>query len=348
MTIKRHLLSGLVAATFCGAFGGGFVPPAAAQRVITVPPADARTLRIVAAAETFLAMLASAQRAAVLFEFTDARQRANWSNLPEGSVRRGGLRRGDLNAEQRRALTDLLATVLSPEGMEMVDHVMTADDVLGEARGRPTFGNAFFFVSFLGEPSTRAPWMLQFGGHHLGINATVVGPNVTLAPSLTGGQPMRFTANGRTVHIAEREVAEAFALLNSLDAVQRRKAVMGSRRIGLVLGAGRDGRQLQPEGLPAGEMTAPQRAQLLALIRTRLGILNADDLAPKMAEIERNLDRTWFAWWGPVAPGSVAYFRVTGPTLLIEYSPEANDGNHAHNIYRDPTNEYGAAWTGLQ
>ena len=43
--------------------------------------------------------------------------------------------------------------------------------------------------------------------------------------------------------------------------------------------------------------------------------------------------------------------RVTGPTVSIEFSPQANDGdatNHAHNMYRDPSNEYGAGWTSLK
>ena len=43
-----------------------------------------------------------------------------------------------------------------------------------------------------------------------------------------------------------------------------------------------------------------------------------------------------------------AYFRVTGPSVLIEYSPQDMDGDatdHAHNMYRDPTNEYGRKWT---
>ncbi len=79
-------------------------------------------------------------------------------------------------------------------------------------------------------------------------------------------------------------------------------------------------------------------------------MLNADDLAAAMAPVEPYLDQTFFAWWGPTTPGEPAFFRITGPTVLIEFSPEDNDGdasNHAHNIYRDPTNEYGAAWTDI-
>jgi hypothetical protein len=63
-----------------------------------------------------------------------------------------------------------------------------------------------------------------------------------------------------------------------------------------------------------------------------------------MAELKANLNETWFAWSGPTTAGSTAYFRIQGPTLLIEYSPQGNT-EHIHTIYRDPTNDYGARLT---
>jgi hypothetical protein len=94
-------------------------------------------------------------------------------------------------------------------------------------------------------------------------------------------------------------------------------------------------------------MTAEQRTLLVALIRTRVGILNEEDAALRMAQIESTLDDTYFAWSGPTATGSAAYFRVTGPTLAIEYSPQNLGGSatdHTHAMYRDPTNDYGVAF----
>lgn len=115
-----------------------------------------------------------------------------------------------------------------------------------------------------------------------------------------------------------------------------------------MLGPGHDGQVLQPEGAPASAMTKAQKAQLLKLIEARLGILNPRDLEFAMAAVRRNLDQTWFAWFGPTNDAGSAYFRVSGPTLVLEFSPQGLGGdpaNHLHNMYRDPTNEYGAAWT---
>ena len=68
----------------------------------------------------------------------------------------------------------------------------------------------------------------------------------------------------------------------------------------------------------------------------------------KMAEIKGNLADTYFAWRGPTTAGSAAYYRVQGPTVVIEYAPQQMGGdaaNHIHAMYRDPTNDYGPALT---
>ena len=65
-----------------------------------------------------------------------------------------------------------------------------------------------------------------------------------------------------------------------------------------------------------------------------------------MAELKANIDKTYLAWYGPTTAGSGIYFRVTGPNVVIEYSGQSmggNTANHIHGIYRDPTNDYGAA-----
>lgn len=355
MIHKNVVLTGLAALTLGLTLSLGGPRAAAASRA-TAAAADAQTVKVVNAAKAFLGTLSAAQRSAVSFAWTDSAQRARWSNFPTGIFQRAGLRYGDLSAAQRTALMTLLGTVLSADGLKMVQQQMNADEVLKNTDGgggRLIFGSAEYYVSFLGTPSTTSPWTLQFGGHHLAINATVAGPNITLAPSLTGGQPIKATQNGQTVTLIQKvpqEVRDASALLQSLTAAQKAKAVISTNRIDLVLGPGQDGKTLQPEGLPGSAMTAAQKTQLLTLIKDRLNILNADDAAPKLAAIQKNLDQTYFAWYGPTAAegAASAYYRINGPTAVIEFSPQQMGGdasNHLHNMYREPGNDYGAAWT---
>ncbi len=67
-----------------------------------------------------------------------------------------------------------------------------------------------------------------------------------------------------------------------------------------------------------------------------------------MKEIEANLADTWFAWSGPLEAGK-GYFRIQGPTVVIEYAPQRLGGDvsmHIHSMYRDPTNDYGKKLAG--
>jgi hypothetical protein len=307
------------------------------------------TARLVRAANDFLATLDAPQRQRVLFAYDDEAQRQRWSNLPVRMVRRAGLGMGELSASQRAAAMSLLSSVLSARGYEKVQQIVEADEVLKtNERNNPMFGKDLYFVSILGTPSEKTPWMLQFGGHHLALNVTVDGAQGILTPSLTGAQPALYTVNGRTVRPLGGESDKGLALLDALDASQRDQAILKYRVADLVLGPGQDGKTIQPEGLKASAMNAKQRAMLLDVITEWTGIVHESAAAARLAQVRADLDDTWFAWSGPTTaePGRniAGYYRIQGPHLVIEYAPQPLGGDptmHVHTIYRDPTNDYG-------
>jgi type II secretory pathway pseudopilin PulG len=307
-----------------------------AQRGATPPTSDAQaqaTARIVASAQALLKALDDSGRTRVQFPF-EGPQKTRWSNLPTGIFKREGLRMGDLTPTQRAAAMALLSGALS------------ADGAAGPAPargpgGRPMFGEDEYYLAFLGTPSTTTPWMLQFGGHHLAINLTMAGPQATMAPSLPAAQPATYTFEGKSVRPLGNENDKAFALINALDSKQRSAAILSYKVADLVLGAGQDGRTIQPEGIRASSLSAEQQTMLLGLAREWVGITTDAFAEPRMEEIKANLRDTYFAWSGPTTNGSAAYFRIQGPTLVIEYAPQ-NSVDHIHTIYRDPTNDYGA------
>ena len=54
------------------------------------------------------------------------------------------------------------------------------------------------------------------------------------------------------------------------------------------------------------------------------------------------IERVHFAWAGPVDPERPHYYRLHGPTVLIEYDNTQNDANHIHSVWHDPRNDFGA------
>jgi hypothetical protein len=311
--------------------------------------AQTATARVITAADKFLSTLDATQRQKVLFAFDDDRQRVRWSNLPVTIVPRAGLSIGELNETQRSAALALVASVLSRRGFEKVQQIMEGDEQLkAESGGKPMFGKALYFISILGTPSEKTPWMLQFGGHHLAVNVTIAGERGILTPTLTGAQPAMYTVNGTTIRPLGRESDRALALLDALEPAQRRQAILTYKVADLVLGPGQDGKTIQPEGLKATAMNDRQKAMLLDLIAEWTSIVHDNAAAARMSEVKSGLNETWFAWSGPTTapPGRniTAYYRLQGPHLVIEYAPQPLGGDlsmHVHTIYRDPTNDYG-------
>lgn len=312
------------------------------------------TARIVNAANTFLSTLDQTQRAKVLFAFNDEKQRARWSNFPTRMFPRAGLNLGELNAPQRTAALALVSSALSPRGFQKVQEIMEGDEVLKISEGNnPLFGKDLYYISILGTPSDKDPWMLQFGGHHLALNITIAREHGVLTPSLTAAQPALYTFNGQTVRPLGQENDKAFALLDALDETQRKQAILNYRVADLVLGPGKDGNTLQPEGLKVSAMNGRQRGLLLDLISEWTGIVHESAATARMTEIKAGLDETWFAWSGPTTViagrNGTSYYRIQGPKLVIEYAPQGQRGGdgslHVHTIYRDPTNDYGRRFT---
>ena len=308
-----------------------------------------RSEQVVAAATALLKVLSAEQQRAVQFRFNDDEQRVRWSNLPTGIFVRRGLRMGDLSEPQRQAVLEVIRATLSPAGYQAVLDNVAADEQLksGAGRGRIVFGSDEFYFSLLGEPSLQEAWMWQFGGHHLAVNATVIGQRITLGPTLTGGQPMRYRAGERSVSQMSAEIAAAAAFVKSLTDEQRSRAVLGGRYGDMLLGPGKDGVVPQPEGLRGADLSAEQRQQLLSLVMLRVGLLNDEDALERRAELERGLEDTWFSWRGATNAEGASSYRVQGPAFFLEYAPQAMGGapaEHIHAMYREFGNDYGQRW----
>ena len=307
-----------------------------------------QTVKVLAAAETLLSSLNEEQKQKVSFRFNDEKQRSNWSNLPSGIYQRSGLRMGDLSDVQKEAVFEVIAATLSKKGYQQVIDNVKGDEVLsgGGRRGRVIFGEAEYYFSLLGVPSRTEPWMWQFGGHHLAINATIFGDSIVLTPSLTGGQPISYSRNGQKVVQMQDEVEKAFALVNALTPEQQEEAILANQFGDLLLGPGKDDTKAPEVGIHAAALSPEQKSMLLALIKERVGLLNDEDAAEKMAEIESHLDEAHFCWMGPTNAGAAVYYRVQSPCFVIEYAPQQlgeKAAEHIHAMYRDPANDYGAA-----
>jgi len=343
--VSRTLAISLLLVVLLAGYGGAQGAQASQEEETTAATsAEDATSQAAAAAEDFLATLDDAQREQASFEFDDE-QKSNWTNVPTSDEERNGVPFGDMTEEQQQAEMAILQAALSEEGYEKAVGIMEGDEVLAGEGGGGQFGIDHVVAGIFGTPSETDPWMLQLAGHHLVLNLTVAGEDNVLTPSFVGVQPSEFESDGETVRPMGDENDKAFELINALDADQQEETLLDYEVSDVVLGPGEDGRTLEPEGIPASELDADQQALLLSLVGEWVGLVNDETAEARMSEIEDNLDETYFAWRGPTTNGEPIYYRITGPTLHIEFSHQAQPPPggilHVHSIYRDPTNEYG-------
>ena len=320
----------------------------AAAQIAPIPPYDAEAPGASQSARAFLDSLdASARKSAVLAP--DDSRRREWSNLPSSMVARPGVRLGDLSAAGRAALFRFLSSSLSPKGYRMVDDVLAAEVVLEGDRGaRYSAGN--YRLVFYGQPSAEGEWGWHFGGHHLAVNAAMNGDAVAgFSPTFVGTEPALFTLSGRE-YAPLREMHEAgMAVYNALSPERRSEArAFFLRPRDLETGAGEDGVIPSLEGSRVAEWPEAERKALLDAMMEWVGLMPSAVAARRMGELAAELDGTYFAWHGPADGSDDNYFRIQGPSLVIEllWRGELDDeegAGHYHSVYRDPTNEYGAA-----
>ena len=274
----------------------------------------------------------------------ESNERAKWTNVPpRGEV--GGVRLGDLDKEHIQLACDLLNAVMSTQGYEKSRNIMLADDkLLPNGKPRPGFGAANYWLAVFGEPSAETPWAIQLDGHHIAVNITLAGENISLSPTFIGTQPHKFPLNNKEIVPMDGEVDDAFAFVATLTDEQKAKAVVADRRGNVQTAAGKDGFIPEPKGLKCDGLNEAQQKALLKLITNWVNDLPQKQAEARMKDIAPQLKDSHFAWSGPTSPGSDISYILQGPSLIIEYSCQDLGGNpldHLHSMYRDPTNEYG-------
>ena len=295
-----------------------------------------------AAARAFLAALRPDLRAQAVLPFDDP-DRANWRYVPG---RRRGVNLKEMNVSERAAAHALLKAGSSARGYEKAAGVIELEGILRELE---SFGWSrdpeLYWFTIFGAPSDGGRWGWRFEGHHVSLNFTSThGEIVVSTPAFLGANPARVPSGPRAgwrLLPAEEDLARR--LLSSLTPGQRARAVLSeSAPADIVMGPGRR-MPPQPAGLPASELNASQRGTLLSLVAEYLRNARAEIADARWKRIEAaGVEKVRFAWAGSAAVGSGHYYRVQGPTFVIEYDNTQDRANHVHSVWRDLPADSGA------
>ena len=303
----------------------------------TETPATAMTT----AAAAFLDSLTDEQAMAVRFPF-DGEDRFDWHFIPR---ERKGIPLKAMTASQRAAGLDLLRTGLSEKGFTKAESIRQLEQILFELEGRDIRDPDLYFFMVFGEPAEGNTWGWRYEGHHISQNWTVInGVRAASSPQFFGTNPAEVRSGSkRGQRVLGKEEDQARTLLASLSADLRATAMISDTAPRDILTSNEREATMQDDlGVTHGQLNEGQRGVLWSIIE-EYATAQPEAVADRRltAIREAGLDGIRFGWMGGTSRGEPHYYRIQGPTFLIEYDNTQGDGNHAHSVWRDFKGDFG-------
>jgi hypothetical protein len=301
-------------------------------------------LRMAEAASAFLAFLTPEQRSRAVFSL-ESEERLDWHYIPRD---RNGLSLKEMDEPQKKMAYALLATGLSRHGYAKAMDVMALESVLGHLEGpdrRFPRDPGLYYVTVFGKPSDESPWGWRMEGHHLSVNFLVVESRwIAPTPNFFGANPAQVPKgplSGWRILAAEEDLARR--LLASLDRGQRDRTIIDTvAPADIITEAEPRVKPDDPAGVAGADLGESQLQLLMDLVIEYTGRMPSDVADSQMNRIEKEGPRhIHFAWAGPEQEGKGHYYRLHGPSFLVEYDNTQNNANHIHTVWRDFRDDWG-------
>jgi Protein of unknown function (DUF3500) len=302
--------------------------------------------QMVSAAQAFLEALGPEGRQVAVFDYSSS-ERQRWHFIPNEMFPRKGIALRAMTPPQREKAHALLKAGLSQKGYQTATAIIQLEEVLRAIENSPRFARSPLDYQFtvFGTPGAVGVWGWRVEGHHLSLHFAVNGGRVVAtSPTFTGSNPAEVKdgpQKGLRVLAPLEDLGRV--VVEGLTDTQRSVAILSpTAPTDIVSFNKNDIGPLSPAGVPMADLASPQREALMRLIGAYTGLMTDDLAAERMRRLAAaGTDRITFAWSGPTAKGAKHYYRVQGPTFLIEYDNTQNDGNHIHAVWRDFQGDFG-------
>jgi hypothetical protein len=297
-----------------------------------------------AAANSLIASLTPEQKAESVFAMSDD-HRLDWHFIPK---ERKGTSIKEMTPQQQHLTTALLAASLSSTGMMKASSIMGLEEVLQKIEGssrRFSRDPELYHISIFGEPGPGKTWGWRFEGHHLSLSFTVAGgEHISATPMMMGTNPA-IVPDGphKGLQILADEENLGRELAKSLSDSQRPKSILSEKApADIITGNQRKISPLEPAGIGWVDLDEKQRKLLWSLVETHVERSRGEIAEADLKKIEdAGQEKIHFAWAGGLERGQGHYYRIQGPTFLIEYDNTQNNANHVHCVFRDFTEDFG-------
>ncbi|WP_163712141.1 DUF3500 domain-containing protein [Mangrovibacterium lignilyticum] len=310
----------------------------------------------------FLTTLSPEQIQQVSLNFEDS-SRVKWTNLPVGMAKRPGIRYGDLSESSKIQFHHLLITLFSSQGYLKTTSIMKLDDIINEVYETAyqkkeinddliaelralNWGYGNYYIAVWGKPGDTNPWGFKFGGHHISINLSAVGDDLSVTPFFLGADPAEVhTTEYAGLRVLSKEEDYGFQLINALSAKQQAIATLSKGvPADIITNPNSEQRITTYEGIKASDLNPEQQEYLKYIVTEYINNLEHEKAHEYLNKFYKtSLDSIYFAWIGSYIAQKAHYYVINSPTFLIEYDNMGfqKNGNHIHSIWREKGNDFG-------
>ena len=283
------------------------------------------------AASSFLQTLDAAQVEQATYAFDD-QERFRWHWTTPGNFPRNGLPLRQMDEVQKAAAVNLLHSALSASGFRKALDIIDLQKDLGN-------DPELYYITVFGEPGTER-WGWRWEGHHLSHHFGVFGDRVAMTPFFLGAWPTKTEAGLRAMSVEEDAGLE---LINTLPDALRQAAIFQNDT--LTRHATQNAAQvdpLAPVGVFYGDMPETHQPFVDQIVQTYLSSLPTNMAEPALARVtEAGMEQIRFGWAGSLEYQRPQYYRLQGPTFLLEFDNSRSGGTHIHSVWRDFEKDFG-------
>jgi hypothetical protein len=289
---------------------------------------------IASQAARYLDSLDPSQRTKSAYAFNDP-ELTRWHWTTPRNVPRNGLPLREMQPSQRDAAFALLQTSLSAYGLQKSLDIISLQNDLGN-------DPELYYVTVFGTPGVES-WGWRWEGHHLSRRFNVINGKLSVTPFFLGAWP---TVNNAGLRAMEREEWAARDLVTSMDESQRAIAIFQKRTLGNhVTQNDAYVTPLETVGIAASNLNAGQQALVIEIVHKYLDTLPEMITAAHLDRLQASgFENIAFAWAGPLEAQRPHYYRLQGPTFLLEHDNSRNGGTHIHSVWRDFAEDFGQSF----
>ncbi|MFO1063627.1 MAG: DUF3500 domain-containing protein [Pirellulales bacterium] len=336
----------LIAASTLLAFAGSILAPR-----LTTAQDKGSTASLVASTQAFIATLDAEQKTKALLSY-DSPERVKWQFIPLPT--RKGLPMMEMKPEQQTAAKALLKSAVSQLGYDRSVTIMSLENVLRKLEGPTSHERRNpekYYFTVYGEVGKH--WGLSIEGHHLSLNFVIDGDKIVdSTPQFFATNPAELKDTyGDTfpkgLRVIKEEEALGFDLLGSLSADQRKQATIAGDTPAEILSINAaQVPKIDVVGIKASALNKDQQTTLRKLLEAYTSKMRSEVAAGRWELINSaGFDKITFGWSGSDRAGAGHYYRIQGPTFLVEFinvqaDAAGNPANHIHCVWRDMTGDF--------